>query len=105
MKNAETKVNGMDACSWLKGKRETENEYIIRRLDCSDTRVGKRQLWPQILSRVPTKYSYCRRNLQFRIMYCTSHSWYPKKLNIINLPKLYTHVQRIHAHHNTKQHQ
>jgi hypothetical protein len=44
MKNEETWVNGMDVYCWLKRKREAEMKRIIRSYDCSDTRVGKRQL-------------------------------------------------------------
>ena len=38
------RVNGIDVCDLLEGKRETEKDIMVRRNDCSDTRVGKRQL-------------------------------------------------------------
>ena len=50
MNNVVAKVNRIDVCNWLKGKREMEKDWMVRRHDCSsDTRVGKRQLVSQIL--------------------------------------------------------
>jgi hypothetical protein len=44
------RVNGTDL---LEGKRETEKNEMVGRSDSSDTGVGKQQLWPRLLGRVP----------------------------------------------------
>ena len=38
------RVNGRAVCTLSEGKGETEKDRIVRRNDCSDTRVGKQQL-------------------------------------------------------------